>query len=49
MNDVGSGIVPMEKSERVYRENVGRAGCYIAKRADVVVRVSCGCGMEIKE
>lgn len=49
MNDVGSGIVPMEKSERVYRENVGRAGCYIAKRADVVVRVSCGCGMAIKQ
>ena len=49
MNDVGSGIVPMEKSERVYRENVGRAGCYIAKHADVVIRVSCGCGIAIKE
>lgn len=49
MDDVGCGIVPIEKKERLYRENVGRAGCYIARKANKVLRVSCGYGMSIKD
>ncbi|WP_051411505.1 bifunctional adenosylcobinamide kinase/adenosylcobinamide-phosphate guanylyltransferase [Ruminococcus flavefaciens] len=42
MDEIGCGIVPMEKRERVYRENVGRSGCIIAAESDTVVRVICG-------
>lgn len=48
MNDVGGGIIPMEKSERIWREQVGITGCFLAGRAESVVRVVCGIGMEIK-
>jgi hypothetical protein len=47
-NEVGGGIVPMEKSEREHREKVGRVSCMLAKRADAVYRVVCGIGMRIK-
>ena len=42
MDEIGCGIVPMEKRERIYRENVGRCGCIIAAESDTVVRVICG-------
>lgn len=48
MNEVGSGIVPMEKSERIWREQVGKTGCYLAKKADEVVRITCGCAVILK-
>lgn len=48
MNEIGSGIVPLEKSERILREETGRAGCIIAEHSDVVVRVLCGIPMIIK-
>lgn len=47
-DEVGSGIVPMEKSEREYRECVGRVLCVLAKEADRVERVHCGIGRMIK-
>jgi len=47
-NEVGSGIVPMEKEERIYREEVGRICCILAKNASQVIRVVCGVGTEIK-
>lgn len=46
--EVGSGIVPMKREERDWRETVGRACCMLAKQADCVVRVSCGIGIVIK-
>lgn len=48
MNEVGSGIIPMEKSERQWRENVGKCGCIIAERADTVIRITCGIPTVIK-
>lgn len=48
MNEVGSGIIPMEKSEREWRENVGKCGCIIAERADTVIRMTCGIPTVIK-
>ena len=47
-NEVGAGIVPMEASERAFREAVGRALCVIAQASDTVVRVVCGIGVRIK-
>ena len=44
----GCGIVPMEKEERLWRENVGRLCCYLAERAERVYRVFCGIGTRIK-
>lgn len=48
MNEVGSGIIPIEKSEREWRENVGKCGCIIAERADTVIRMICGIPTVIK-
>lgn len=48
MTDVGNGIVPVEKIQRIYREEVGKFGCYIAGRAGKVIRVFCGIGSVIK-
>ncbi len=46
--EIGYGVVPMEKGDREWRETVGRTCCYIAKKADEVVRVVCGVGNRIK-
>lgn len=48
-NEVGSGVVPMEKSERIYREKVGRLCHTLAKYAQKVVRIQCGLGTMLKE
>lgn len=47
-DEVGCGVVPMEQSERAYREKVGRLCCRLAKQADTVIRVCCGIGTVIK-
>lgn len=48
ITEIGSGIIPLEKSEREWREMTGRAGCILAGRADEVVRLSCGIPTVIK-
>ncbi|MCC8126527.1 MAG: bifunctional adenosylcobinamide kinase/adenosylcobinamide-phosphate guanylyltransferase [Clostridiales bacterium] len=48
MDEVGSGIVPISRDEREYREAVGRAGQLLAAHAEQVYRVICGIGMRIK-
>ncbi len=47
-NEVGGGVVPVDKFEREYREAVGRANCYLAEKAEEVVRVVCGIGQTLK-
>lgn len=47
-NEIGYGIVPMDKFERRYRELTGRICCEIAKEAEQVHRVVCGIGIVIK-
>lgn len=47
-NEIGYGIVPMDKFERRYRELTGRICCEIAKEASEVHRVICGIGTIIK-
>ncbi|MBR6242734.1 MAG: bifunctional adenosylcobinamide kinase/adenosylcobinamide-phosphate guanylyltransferase, partial [Ruminococcus sp.] len=48
IDEIGCGIVPVEKSERVWRENVGRCGCIIAENSELVIRVVCGIPTVIK-
>lgn len=48
MDEIGCGLVPMEKEERIWREEAGRAGCLLARQAEEVYRVTAGIGMRIK-
>lgn len=47
-DEIGNGIVPIEPSEREYRERVGRLLTELAGRAEEVERVICGIGQKIK-
>lgn len=47
-DEIGNGIVPLDKFEREYRERVGRILIQIAQRAEGVERVLCGIGQKIK-
>lgn len=47
-DEVGYGIVPLKKEERVYRETVGRVLCMVARQADHMERIIGGYGMIIK-
>lgn len=48
IQEVGCGIVPLEKEERIWSETVGRCGCILAEHADVVIRMVCGIPTVIK-
>ena len=47
-DEIGNGIVPMEKQEREYRERVGRLLIRLAGEAETVERIICGIGQKIK-
>ena len=47
-DEVGNGIVPVDKNERLLREKIGRIQCFLAEKAKEVVRVTCGIGQKIK-
>ncbi len=47
-NELGYGLVPIDKFEREYREINGRVNCYLAEQAEKVIRVICGIGTQIK-
>ena len=47
-DEIGNGIVPIDKFEREYRERVGRILIQLAKKAEEVERVLCGIGQKIK-
>lgn len=47
-NELGYGVVPIDKFDRDYREKTGRICCQIAKEAEEVHRVVCGLGTVIK-
>lgn len=48
MNEIGDGIIPMEKSERIWREQTGTVGCILAESAESVERIVCGICTKIK-
>mgnify|MGYP002733802994 FL=1 len=48
-DELGMGIVPANAMSRVYRDLVGLANQYVAKRADRVYLSIAGITMELKE
>lgn len=47
-DEIGSGVVPIEKKEREFRDFTGEIQVQLAEKADEVIRVICGIGMKIK-
>ena len=47
-DEVGCGVTPLDREERAWREQVGRACCRIAAESEAVYRVYCGLGVRIK-
>ena len=47
-NELGYGVVPVDRFDRAYREKTGRVCCQVAKVSKEVHRVVCGIGTVIK-
>lgn len=47
-DEIGYGVVPIEKEERYWREQTGRICCTLAVQAETVVRVVAGIPTVIK-
>ena len=47
-DEVGCGVVPIDRAGETYREAVGRLCCALAVEADTVVRVTAGIPQYIK-
>lgn len=41
-DEVGSGVIPLDAGDRVWREAVGHLCCALSEEAEAVVRVFCG-------
>ncbi len=48
ITDVGSGIVPISKEQRLFRDNVGKVTQILSRESDEVYRVFCGIGEKLK-
>ncbi len=47
-DEVGCGVVPLDREENQWREQVGRLCVELAKRACCVVRIQCGIPVVLK-
>ena len=47
-DEISSGIVPLKKEERVWREDTGRCLQRLSKEAEKVYRIFCGIPTELK-
>ena len=47
-DEVGCGVVPLDREDRAWREKVGRVCCRLAEKAAAVYRVTCGLGARLK-
>lgn len=41
-DEISSGIVPLEKEHRIWRENTGKCLQYLSENSNKVVRIFCG-------
>lgn len=48
LSEIGCGITPVKAEERLLRDAVGQAGCYLAGCASEVYRVTAGLPMRLK-
>lgn len=47
-DELGCGLLPLERNLREQQENVGRLCCKLAEESTAVYRVICGIGQKIK-
>lgn len=47
-DEVGCGVVPLERKDRKRREAIGRLCCQLAREAQAVYRLQCGLAMRLK-
>lgn len=47
-DEVGCGVVPLERADRERREAIGRLCCALAQEAQAVYRLQCGLAMQLK-
>lgn len=47
-DEVGCGVVPLERRDRERREAIGRLCCQLAREAQAVYRLQCGLSMRLK-
>lgn len=47
-DEVGCGVVPLERKARERREAIGRLCCQLAREAQAVYRLQCGLAMRLK-
>jgi len=47
-NDMSCGVVPIDKTDRLWREETGRVLSFLAQQADEVSRVFCGIEQVLK-
>ena len=47
-DEIGCGVVPIDRNDRAWREAVGRVLCVLAQKSESVTRVVCGIGVRIK-
>ncbi|NCC76043.1 MAG: hypothetical protein EOM08_06365 [Clostridia bacterium] len=47
-DDLSSGVVPIDRDTRLWRENAGRCSVWLAREAEQVVRVFCGLATDLK-
>ncbi|MEG2597629.1 MAG: bifunctional adenosylcobinamide kinase/adenosylcobinamide-phosphate guanylyltransferase, partial [Oscillospiraceae bacterium] len=47
-DEIGCGVVPLEKFDRQFRECTGRILCALAKKAETVVQLQCGIPILLK-
>ncbi|MCR4656282.1 MAG: bifunctional adenosylcobinamide kinase/adenosylcobinamide-phosphate guanylyltransferase [Lachnospiraceae bacterium] len=48
VSETGSGVVPMDKEERLFRERAGKLSLMLAEEAEEVFRVVCGLPQKLK-
>ncbi|MBR3631356.1 MAG: bifunctional adenosylcobinamide kinase/adenosylcobinamide-phosphate guanylyltransferase [Oscillospiraceae bacterium] len=48
LDEIGCGIIPLDREERRWREMTGRCGCLLTAFADTVIRLCCGIPSALK-
>ena len=48
LQEMGCGVVPISREDRIYRECCGRIGCLLAGSGSRVYRVVCGLGQRLQ-
>ena len=48
-DEISSGIVPLKKEERCYREEVGRILQFLSRESNSIIRIFCGIEVVLKD